>query len=133
MHKYPYYHTIQVSPNAQAYIAEQCDKLDLHPMLVYAYAQIVYDQPTEILGWRCTDFVAERARLLATQYNDVKATCNPVDRLRDALIETDTSDDKFADRVLSLQHSLIRREVRQLLDNVKDLCDYDATLHKEGL
>ena len=71
MPKYPYYSTIPVSPKAQEYIAEQCIGLDLHPMLVYAYAQIVYDDPqTEMLDWRCTDVVVEQARLLATQDYD---------------------------------------------------------------
>ena len=46
MSKYPYYHTIPVSQEAQAYIADQCDNLGLHPMLVYAYAQALYGSGT---------------------------------------------------------------------------------------
>lgn len=43
MPEYPYYSTVPVSPEAQAYIAKQCENLDIHPTYVFALAEIAMD------------------------------------------------------------------------------------------
>ena len=77
--------------------------------------------------------MSAHACVLATRYNEITGISDHADRLRAALDAADTDEDKFADRVLTLQRDLINREVRHLLDNVQDLYSYDAALLREGL
>ena len=77
--------------------------------------------------------MSAHACVLATRYNEIRGISDHADRLRAALDAAVTDEDKFADRVLTLQRDLINREVRHLLDNVQDLYSYDAALLREGL
>ena len=72
MPKYPYYSTIHVSPEAQAYIASRCKELDVHPTYVYALAQIAMDLIGETSRARTEQFAvayAATAKQVALTWN----------------------------------------------------------------